>query len=274
MKSGFSRNDLIHAQRTGGGVDAVLVCVRIPKSGSESLVELVRTAFADRRVFYLPDTQDADGQLSAFQRLRFLRSRWRNLLSHYRAFDMRDAYDIIEQQARTGDVIAGGHIDFASARANIGLPLKMITLFRDPVHRSFSEYNYARQVYLKRNVSRRFTAALMPKVAGTRDFDGFLDFMDEHKSVYGNLASRYIGWNGGDDLGAYFAHNVFHAGILEERERFARGLSDKLRKPLAFPHENQTERKSETTITASQRTKIERIYAHDMTLYVWARKNL
>lgn len=254
--------------------DAVIVCVRIPKSGSESLAELVRAAFADRRIFYLPDTYDADGQISAFQRLRFLRSRWRNLLSYYRVLNMHTAYEIIETQAKIGDAIGGGHVDFASIRANIGLPLKMITLFRDPAQRSLSEYNYARQVYLKRSPLRRFTAALMPKMAGTRDFDGFLDFMAEHKSVYGNLASRYIGWNGSDDLNGYFARNVFHAGILEERERFAHGLSEKLGKSVAFPHENQTEQKSETTITASQRAKIERIYAQDMMLYDWARKNL
>jgi Sulfotransferase domain len=274
MKPGLSHDQLARSHAVDGVANAVLVCVRIPKSGSESLGRLVRDAFADRRRFYLPTTYDADGQISAFQRARFARSRLRNLLARYRVFDIADACEIIDAQAANGDLIEGGHIDFGAARAHIGRPLKMITLFRDPAQRSLSEYNYARQVYERRNPLRRFTAALMPKMAGTRDFDGFLDFMDEHRAVYGNIASRYIGWDGDEKLGSYFARNVFHAGLLEQRDRFARELSEKTGKPLAFPHENSTTRRTETAITAAQRAKIERIYARDITLYEWARINL
>jgi hypothetical protein len=150
----------------------------------------------------------------------------------------------------------------------------MITLLREPAQRSLSEYNYARQVYERRHPVRRLTVALISKMAGTRDYDGFLDFMEEHRDVYGDISSRYIGWDGAENLSSYFARSVFHAGVLEERDRFAQGLSEKLGVPLAFPHQNQTVLKSETAITPAQRARIARIFPRDMALYDWARAHL
>jgi hypothetical protein len=254
--------------------DAIYVAVRIPKSGSESLAELLRAAFAPSHRFYLPNTYDADGRLSSLQRLRFLRSRARNLMQRYRSIDIHDAYEAIEEKARGGDLIEGGHIDFPTVRANIGRELRMITLLRDPAQRSLSEYNYARQVYERRHPLRRFTVALISRIAGTRDYDGFLDFMEKNHAVYGDIASRYIGWDGVENLSSYFARSVFHAGVLEERDRFARGLSEKLGTALAFPHQNQTVLKSETAITPAQQARIARVYPRDMMLYDWARAHL
>mgnify|MGYP001553200329 CR=1 FL=1 len=274
MNLALSEDRLARAHPQDAITEAVYVAVRIPKSGSESLAELLRAAFPESHRFYLPSTYDADGQLSLLQRLRFLRSRGRNLMERYRTLDMHDAYEAIEETAQYGDLIEGGHIDFPTVRANIGRKLRIITLLRDPAQRSLSEYNYARQVYERRHPLRRFTVALISKIAGTRDYDGFLDFMEEHRAVYGDIASRYIGWDGVENLSSYFARSVFHAGVLEDRDRFARELSEKLGKNLAFPHQNRTVNPAETAVTAAQRTKIEKIYARDMALYLWTRSHI
>jgi hypothetical protein len=262
------------ARAADTSLDSVLACIRVPKSGSESLRELLSVAFDDHRQFYLPNIVDADGKISTLQRMRFRRAQARNLLQRYGTFNLQRAFDVINAEAETGDLIEGGHFDFATVKARVHHPVKMIAIFRDPVQRSISEYNYSRGAYFARSPLRRGTAAMMSKIAGKHDFDGFLDFLLEHRAAYGDVASRYAGWNGTEGLDGFFARNVFHAGILEQRDRFAEALSEKLGKKLAFPHENQTAGKSATTATAAQRAKIEKIYARDCTLYDWLRGNL
>ncbi len=252
-------------------MDFVCVSVRVPKCGSSSLSRLLANAFAGARTFYLYNTLDPDGAFSPLQRWRYRRSLGRNLRKHYRTADQAEVYARIAREAANGDLIDGGHIDFASVAANVKRPLKMITLLRDPVERSRSEYNYARQAFGTKFFFNRFDAGVMPKVAGRRDFDGFLDFMLEYRERYGNLASRYVGWDGQEDLSAYFARNVFHSGVLEEPEHFAAGLSEKLGKPLSFPHVNRVESEIARDITPAQRSKIEQIYSNDFTLYEWVR---
>ena len=43
---------------------AVLACIRVPKSGSQSLARMVAEAFPDRRTFYLPDTMRREALIS------------------------------------------------------------------------------------------------------------------------------------------------------------------------------------------------------------------
>jgi len=235
---------------------------------------LLHAAFADRRSFYLPNTYDADGEVSAVYRYRFRRSQRRNLSRRYGSSRLEDAFEKISAEAKPGDLVDGGHITFATVRKNAACPLRMITILRDPVTRSMSEYNYARASFQQRSYVRRLTAPLMPKIAGTRDFDGFLDFIEENRAVYGDIASRYVGWDGECDLAAYFAHNVFHAGVLEDISGFTEGLSEKLGKELVFPHRNRTAHKAVTRVTPRQRARIERLYARDVTLYEWVRERL
>ena len=260
--------------RPGPKADSVLLCVQIPKSGSSSLSVLLHETFADRRVFYLPNTYDADGAVSPVYRYRFRRSQRRNLSKRYGSSELGDAFETISAKAKPGDLIDGGHIAFGTTRENVSCKLRMITILRDPVTRSLSEYNYARAAFEQRSAVRKLTAPLMPKIAGTRDFDGFLDFMEENRDVYGNIASRYIGWDGASELSTHFAQNMFHAGVLEDTAGFARGLSEKLGKDLVFPHRNRTSRKTITRVTPRQRERIEHLYARDIALYEWVREHL
>lgn len=251
--------------------DFIAVSVRVPKSGSESLRTLLAQAFSGQSTFFLPNTRDPDGELSWLQRLRGIRSRRKNLYRHYRVVDFASAYARIARDAQRGDLIDGGHIDFASVTANVARPLKIITLLREPYERSRSEYNYARASYFKKPAWGRLDAGIMPKAAARYDFDGFLDYLIEHRAQYENIASRYIGWDGMEDLAGYYARHVFHSGVLEDSEKFARALSQKMGVPLSFPHENRTVRAAANEITAAQRTRIEKLYPHDFVLYEWQR---
>lgn len=251
--------------------DCVLVSVRVPKSGSSSLSRLLRAAFADRVVFPVPSTLNVDGSRSILQHLRFVRSRTQNIVSNYRTFRLGRAFEIITERATPGDLIDGGHIDFATAKAGVGRELKMITILRDPAERCRSEYNYARLAYEKKPHLARFDAGVMPKTAARYSFDGFVDFLLERRAQYGDIACRYVGCASPAEFAAYFSRNVFLAGVLEERDKFAGRLSDLLGKPLRFPHENSTGKAAVSTITRSQRTRIEQIYSRNVLLHDWVR---
>jgi len=254
-------------------IDSLLVCVRIFKSGSQSLTRLLADAFADRRTFYLPTLLDLDGRVTRFQRLRFQRTRARNLFMRYRSTHLNGVIARIRAEARDGDLIDGGHIPFAPLAKEIARPLKMIFIQRDPVARALSEYNYGRESQRRKNPLSRLDAGLLHKIALRRNFEGYLDFQLEHADVYGDVACRFVGWDGAEDLRGHFERNVFHAGTLEDNEVFAARLSEKLGKPLAFPHRNRTDKADETTVSAAARAKIERLYARDFALYEWVRTN-
>jgi hypothetical protein len=250
------------------------VCIRVPKSGSMSLTRVLEQAFADRHIFFLPHTMDRDGEISTLQRVRFLRSRAQNLFRHYRAFSISTAYERITREARSGDLISGGHIDFPTATANIPTPLKIITMLREPVARALSEYNYSRESFLKKHFLGRLDAAVLPKAAGRYSFESYLDYLLDRRDIYGNVASRYLGWDGSEPLDDFFAKNVFHSGILEDSEGFTRGLSAKMGKPLSFPHENRTERVSADSVSVRERARIEKLFARDFEIYAWQRAHL
>jgi hypothetical protein len=261
---------IVISYRMSAEFQGLFLCVRVPKSGSASLMHGLEQAFARQQIFYLPNTLDLDGQVSQLQRLRFWRARFQNLFRHYRTLSMRAAFERITRGAAPGDLIMGGHIDFRTAQAAIGRPLKIITLLREPVARAQSEYDYLRRNYLGKPRLNRFDASILHKAAGRYDFDSFLDFLAAHQHVYGDIACRYVGWDGQEQLAGFFARYIFHGGVLERSDEFARDVAEKLGRPFSLPHENRdtTER---SPVTGTQRAKLERIYARDILLHEWAR---
>jgi len=235
-------------------------------------VQGLQAAFWDRRIFYVPNTLDPDSQVSRLQRLRFLRARYQNLSRHYGRASMRSMWARIEREAQSGDLLMGGHVDFRTASAHLSRPLKIITLLREPIARARSEYDYMRRGYARKLRLNRFDASILHKRAGRLDFDSYLDFLFAHRGVYGDIASQYIGWNGVDDLAEFLGRNVFHCGALERSDDFARGLSEKLGRPLVLPMENRTSGER-PEITSRQRALLEQIYARDIVLYDWVRIN-
>ena len=250
-------------------MDFLCVCVRIPKCGSTSLAHMLSDAFTGRRTFYMPHTLNPDAATSLFQEIRFLRTRARNLFRRYRTTSLRKAFQIIAERASDGDLINGGHIDFPSVRQNIPRKAKMITLMREPALRCRSEYDYCRNGYFRSGQLRRFDSGARHKAAARYDFDGYLDYLHEHRACFGNVAANYIGWNGREDLGSFYGRNVFHAGVLEEIERFEAGLSEKMRRRVRMPRINGALTAEHPDVTRAQRHKIETIHPQDFQLYEW-----
>ena len=129
-----------------------------------------------------------------------------------------------------------------------------------------------RRNQLRKPLLRRFDASVLHKAAGRYNFDSYLDYLFDHRAIYGDIACHYLGWDGTEKLAQYFARHVFHCGVLERSEAFAAGLSAKLGRPFAMPHENR-EPSLRPKITSAQRSKLERIYGGDMVLYDWVNGN-
>lgn len=252
-------------------MDFICLCIRVPKSGSLSLNHALAAAFAEQRSFYLPDTLNLDGRYSAFQRWRFQRARAGNLRKHYGDPRLSHALSVINAEARPGDLVLGGHFDAAFARQTIAAPVRVISLLRDPVARCVSEYNYSRQNYLGRSVFRRFDSKTQPKIAARYDLVGYLDYLLERREAYGDLASRYLGWDGVRPLAPFFAETVLHAGVLEDAPTFAWGLSEKLGRAVDLPWANSTLERKALAADAEARRRIEQLYPRDFELYEFVR---
>ena len=91
-------------------MDSVWVCVRVPKCGSTSLSNSLKSALAGRGIFHLPHTLKIEGDLSRLHELRFRRSQIRNVFARF----------------------LGGDIDFPSVHRNTGRDVKMIVMLRHP----------------------------------------------------------------------------------------------------------------------------------------------
>ena len=251
-----------------GPAGSLLICIRVPKSGSASLMKGLAQSFSEARIFYFPNTLDPDSSVSPLQRLRFWRARYQNLFRRYRTFSLGAVSSHIRRHAKPGDLVMGGHVDFRTAKMEIARPLKMITLLREPLSRARSEYDYMRRAYSRKSRLNRFDSSVLHKAAGRYDFDSYLDYLWEHRHIYGNIACQYLGWNGEDDLAHFSAQNVFHCGVLERSSEFARGLSERLGRPFILPHENR-ESAVRPPLTTSQHAKLEQIYVRDLELHEW-----
>jgi hypothetical protein len=250
--------------------DSVYLCVRIPKSGSVSMASAVTSAFLGRRIFYLPNTLELEGRLSRFQRFRYVRAQRRNLIAAYGTPNLDHAFDTIRSAIGGGDLIGGGHIDFPFVSRALFRPVKIITMMRNPYDRSLSEYRYARQKQLRKSCLARFDAHAVALTAAKYDFEGYLDFLAEHRNIYGDIASRYLGFDGVDPAG-FFQRHVFHAGILELAHDFSRGLAAKTGRRVGFPHLNKTDGWGRAELSHSAKRKIARLYERDFVIFEWLR---
>lgn len=256
----------------GSGQTALFICIRVPKSGSASLMRGLAEAFAERRVFYLPNTLDPDSQVARLYRLRFWRARFQNLFRHYRSLSFDGVCARISREAARGDLLMGGHVDFRTAEIAIARPLRMITLLREPLARARSEYDYMRRSHRQKPQFNRFDASVLHKAAARYEFDSYLDYLFDLRHIYGDMASRYIGWDGREDISRFAASNVLQWGVLEESAEFAKALSEKLARPFSLPRENR-EAAERPPFTASVRARLEAIYPRDIELYEWVRRN-
>lgn len=250
--------------------EALVVVVRTPKSASSSLAAIVAQAFPAARTFMLPNTLDIEGSISALQQLRHIRHAARINYRWHRLLRLAHVFERINTHAVPGDVLTGGHIDFDTCRNALVRPAKFITLVRNPVDRSLSEYAYARAGHGRKHSLAKWDASLVAKAAGRYSFEGYLDFLTDHRAAFGDIACRYVGLKAGDDIAAHFAAHAYHFGTLDNLPAFARGLGAKAGRMVEERHLNPTTA-ARINLTPAERRKIERLYAGDFVLYDWCR---
>jgi hypothetical protein len=245
----------------------LFLCLRVPKTGSQSLEAALGMAFAGTRRFYVPNTLDLDGRLSPMQRLRFLRGQMRNLLAHYRTPSLNRAFRIIDSEAQPGELLCGGHVTFSAVCGSLSKPVKIVTILRNPYDRCRSEYHYARRNHLRKSPLARVDSSVIPRIAAKCDFQGYLDFLLEHREIYGDIGAQYLGIGASDPIGDFFERHVFHAGVLERSAQFARALGEKLGRRVEFPHLNASGSTGQVALDNRAKRAIERLYERDFAIY-------
>jgi hypothetical protein len=254
------------------GAEPLILVVRVPKSGSKSLSRLAAEAFAGRPQHYVPDTMRREALISRWQAFRLKRSQTQNLMKRYGVPALPAALARIDAAAGPGDLLVGGHADYATMRDGLSRPVRFLTLLREPGERARSDYNYARAGYLRRKPWQRFDSHIAAKIAGRFDFEGFLSYQLEHPEAFADLAAAYLGWAPGADLETHLAASLWEWGVLEDNAAFARRVSDKVGRPLTFGQSNTTREVEKLDVTAAERRLIERLYARDLELYERARR--
>lgn len=250
--------------------EPLIHCVRVPKSGSTSLSRMLETAFEGRTRFYLPDTLRREAALSRWQAFRLKRSQTQNLMKRVGVASLPAALARIDQQARGGELILGGHSDQATVRDGLAAPVRFITLLRDPAARALSDYNYARAGFLKKKPWQRFDAHILAKMAARYDFAGFLDFQLDHREAFEDIACAFVGWEAGADLKDYLAANLWDWGVLEKADALAARIGERVGRPVAFGRHNATGRLEKAEVSAAERSRIDRLYSRDHQLYAAA----
>ena len=249
---------------------AVLACIRVPKSGSQSLARMIAEAFPDRTTFYLPDTMRREALISRWQAFRLWRSQTQNLQKHWKVLSLEAALAKIDAAAQSGDLVMGGHFDQPAVQSGLHRPVRSIVLLRDPAERARSDYNYARQGYLKKKPWQRFDAHLTAQIAGRYSFEGFLDYQLEHPQVFGDLACAFVGWLPGEPLQSVLP-TIWCWGVLEQADAFARRIGDLAGRPATLRQRNATQRVEQLDISVAERRRIDRLYARDQELYARCR---
>jgi len=244
----------------------VYVVIRVPKSGSTSLANMMRDGLRGATVYDMPTPAEAQYGRPLIEQFRFARNRLRMLRRLHGTYSMATAWRRIAEQARSGDVVTG-HIRFGDADLP-GLELKHITLVRDPVARVLSDYNYARLGFQKRHVVRRLYHRGPVMAAGLYDFSGYLAYLDERRGEYGDITARYVyGRASVSDPQAFIRTNYFHIGTTERLSLFLLGLGRKLGVPVAMRRDNITARQEVTAIAAADRPVFERVFGRDIAIY-------
>lgn len=255
-----------------GAEEPLILVVRVPKSGSKSLSRLAAEAFEGRPQHYVPDTLRREALISRWQAFRLQRSQTQNLSKRYGVATLPQALSKIDAAAKPGDLLVGGHADYATLRDGLSKPVRFVTLLREPGERARSDYNYARAGYLKRKPWQRFDSHIAAKIAGRHDFEGFLSYQLEHPEAFADIASAYIGWQAGADLQAHLAASLWEWGVLEDNQAFAKRVSDRIGRPVAFGVSNTTREVEKLDISQAERRLIDRLYARDLELHERARQ--
>ena len=241
--------------------------IRIPKSGSQSMRDMVKEALHDSQYFRLPFLAPDPGTgITLYERLRLRRRTLKGFWRRYRTFREAAVWETISKSAKEGDMISG-HLRYGSPQ----LPdwdLQCITLLRNPVDRLISEYNYFRQGYLERSLLHKVYVRGLLQVAGTHSLSDYIRYLHEHRGVFGNPATSFIiGADSTADPFEFMRRNYFHFGVLEEMECFAAQLSEKLHRPVTSAWINKTRKTVDHRLTEDDQALLDELLDQDIPLY-------
>ena len=241
--------------------------IRIPKSGSTTMRDMVEGALPDSRNFRLPLlASDSGVGITFYDRLRRRRRTLKGFWKGYRTFREAVVWQTISQRAKEGDILSG-HLRYGSPQ----LPewnLQCITLLRNPVERLVSDYHYSLKGFQKRSFLQRCYNKGVLHVAGTRTLSDYIHYLHEHRQVFGNPATSYVvGSNTEEDPFEFMRRNYFHFGVLEELEVFSTQLSQKLNRPVAAIWSNKTRRTGDQPLSPSDKVLLEELLDKDIALY-------
>lgn len=244
--------------------------IRVPKSGSSSLQQIVREAYPDARFHALPHSSFGDWRVGTLDKIRFVRQEKRSLLRRHGTLSLEKALRRINAESSDGDIVGGGHVSLATMW-KLDADLKVITLLRDPAARLLSEYNYSHNQYHERFVLNRIDTSFSKKMASKHDLDRYVSIMLEHKNRIGNIACQLLNIDESSQIERRLYEDFFHFGVLEDMADFMDRLSEKCGRPLNAVERNVTHNRAADKINRHTLTKIERLHDLDFELYEQAR---
>jgi len=246
---------------------SVYILIRIRKSGSSSLEQMLRSALPESKVYGMPhDPPVADLGLGFFEWFRRIRRTKKRLWKTFKTTSYSSAWAHLNREVKSGDIISG-HIRYDS----VMMPdwkLNYITIMRDPVERLYSDYRYSRQSYFKRPTWRRFYLAARLKVAGRGNFSEYVSYLVSHGNRFAN---PYVGYITGscdhENPYDFIKKNFFHYGILENIEKFAQDLSYKIGLKIDPIWNNATKKTGNLMNEEYDHSAVNRLLNLDIQLY-------
>lgn len=109
------------------------VSIRVPKSASTSLENIIHDALPEARLFDMVGKVYGDGEYSIIEKIRAFRKERRRLWKNYGTFSPPAAWKKIENMAQSGDVVSG---HFGIDEVVLGdFDLRRVTIVRHPAGR-------------------------------------------------------------------------------------------------------------------------------------------
>lgn len=241
--------------------------IRVRKSGSQSLNQMLSSAFPEKKHFSMPSyPPTADKGIGIYEKFRYHRRVKRRLWKHFKAFSWQKTWDRVNSSASHGDIVSG---HFAHGTPQLpNWDLRYITLVRNPLTRLISEYRYCKQSYDRRSRCSRWYLANRLKAAGTGSINDYMAYLLSHGDHFPNPLTAYItGESNHPDPYGFLVKNYFHYGTLEDIETFAKQLSEKIDRPLPVIWTNKTSQAPMVDQQEIDPISLEKLISKDMLLY-------